>query len=107
MSPQPAEKRTLRLEGSGREFYEFPDRPAPDHQLKATLLAREGGPKSCAARLCRLTRSTCVRNEVQSQVLSLLVASMSMSAASLEDRGVSLPCLVNFHNYAFIFAILS
>lgn len=33
------------------------------------------------------------------QVLSVLIAMMSMSAASLDDRGVSVPSFVNFLNY--------
>eukprot|EP00752_Nemacystus_decipiens_P002872 g2673.t1 len=40
--------------------------------------------------------------ESYKNVLSFLIACMSMSAASLEDRGVSLPNLLNFLNYAFI-----
>lgn len=36
------------------------------------------------------------------QVLSLLIALASMSAASLDDRGVNLPSFVNFVNYALI-----
>lgn len=36
------------------------------------------------------------------QVLSVLIALMSMSAASLDDRGVNLPSFVNFINYSLI-----
>lgn len=39
------------------------------------------------------------------QVLSALIAVMSMSAASLDDRGVSLPSFVNFVNYSTIMVV--
>lgn len=39
---------------------------------------------------------------VLGQVLSVLIALMSMSAASLGDRGVNLPSFVNFINYTLI-----
>jgi len=108
MGPPSAEKTTLRLGSSGGEFYESSGRPtaADFDQQKATLLTREA-PLSCKERLLKLTRSTCFWNIVLGQLLSLLVAGMSISAASLEDRGVSLPCLVNFLNYAFIFVFFS
>ncbi|CAN0177044.1 unnamed protein product, partial [Laminaria digitata] len=41
------------------------------------------------------------------QVLSVLIATMSMSSASLNDRGVNLPCFVNFLNYGMITLIVS
>lgn len=39
------------------------------------------------------------------QILSLLIAMMSISAASLDDRGISIPSFVNFVNYGFIMAL--
>lgn len=104
MGPSLAEKTALRLGSSSGEFYESAGRPtgAEFDQQKAGL-ARDG-PVSC---LDKLRRSMGFRNILLGQVLSLLVASMSISAASLEDRGVSLPCLMNFLNYAFVFVFFS
>lgn len=39
------------------------------------------------------------------QVLSALIAMMSMSAASLHDRGVNLPSFVNFVNYSTLMVV--
>ena len=46
--------------------------------------------------------SSACRNILLGQVLSVLIATMSMSSASLSDRGVNLPCFVNFLNYGMI-----
>lgn len=53
-------------------------------------------------KLLQFAKSRCFRSIVLGQVLSFLIACMSMSAASLQDRGVNLPNLLNFLNYAFI-----
>ncbi|CBJ31019.1 conserved unknown protein [Ectocarpus siliculosus] len=45
------------------------------------------------------------RTMVLGQILSLLIAMMSISAASLDDRGISIPSFVNFVNYSFIMAL--
>lgn len=45
------------------------------------------------------------RTMILGQILSLLIAMMSISAASLDDRGISIPSFVNFVNYSFIMAL--
>lgn len=64
---------------------------------------------SISRRFCeqleKLPRSVCFRNIILGQVLSLLIAIMSMSAASLDDRGVNLPSFVNFVNYSTIMLV--
>lgn len=47
-------------------------------------------------------RNTIYGNIVLGQFLSLLIATMSMSTASLGDRGVNLPSLLNCINYAVL-----
>lgn len=59
----------------------------------------------CCEQLEKLPRSVCFRNIMLGQVLSLLIAIMSMSAASLDDRGVNLPSFVNFVNYSTIMLV--
>lgn len=96
--------RTLRLE-EGLSF----DAPfsSPDSQAQAVLPAQpvvspDGIASSCSRTEKPPRSSSACRNILLGQVLSALIATMSMSSASLNDRGVNLPCFVNFLNYGMI-----
>lgn len=72
---------------------------APDNPKVGNISRR------CCEKLAKLPRSVCFRNIMLGQVLSLLIAIMSMSAASLDDRGVNVPSFVNFVNYSTIMLV--
>lgn len=50
----------------------------------------------------RRRRKNMCQSLILGQVLSILIALASMSAASLDDRGVNLPSFVNLINYSLI-----
>ncbi|CAM9202490.1 unnamed protein product [Scytosiphon promiscuus] len=58
--------------------------------------------RKCCPKPKELPGSAAFRTVLLGQVLSALIALMSISAASLDDRGVNLPSFVNFINYVFI-----
>lgn len=72
------------------------------------------GRKRTPSSICTQTapRRPCAPEEIRQQnlcsglllgqVLSVLIALASMSAASLDDRGVNLPSFLNLMNYSFI-----
>lgn len=95
-----AEESTLRV--GVQQCYESSSAMAKTAGMMA--VPAEGG--TCCSRLAesvlQFAKSRCFRSIALGQVLSFLIACMSMSAASLDDRGVSLPNLLNLLNYAFI-----
>lgn len=94
MGAQP-EEATLRV---GVQCYESSSVP------RSTGMAVPHGTccSQLSEKLLKFAKSRCFRSIALGQVLSFLIACMSMSAASLDDRGVSLPNLLNFLNYGFI-----
>lgn len=93
-----AEETTLRV---GVQCYES----SASMPKSAGMAVPESDASCCSQlseRLLQFAKSRCFRSIALGQVLSFLIACMSMSAASLDDRGVSLPNLLNFLNYGFI-----
>lgn len=107
MSPQSADmdiSRTLRLE-AGDSCY---DEVAPRQKLavpEARTSIPDGMGSSSSGLDSKDSRKNVLNSIVLGQVLSLLIATISMSAASLDDRGVNLPSFVNFVNYSTIMIV--
>lgn len=97
--------RTLRLE-EGLNF-DGSSISSPDSQAQAVVrvqpvVSPDGIASSCSRTEKPARSNSACRNILLGQVLSVLIATMSMSSASLSDRGVNLPCFVNFLNYGMI-----
>lgn len=80
---------------------------SPDSQDQAVVPIQpvvnpDGIASSCSRTEKPARSSSACRNILLGQVLSVLIATMSMSSASLSDRGVNLPSFVNFLNYGMI-----
>lgn len=102
--PTDCNNRTLRLE-EGLSF--DGSISSPDSQAQAVVpvqpvVSPDGIATSCSRTEKPARSSSACRNILLGQVLSVLIATMSMSSASLSDRGVNLPCFVNFLNYGMI-----
>lgn len=61
--------------------------------------------RTCCTSLKKLPASAGFRTVMLGQLLSALIALMSISAASLDDRGVSLPSFLNFINYGNLMVV--
>lgn len=92
---------TLRLEGNG--YYTT---PWPEHHCTSPSKAvvPQSSPKKVMSFTCSSPPDKPAKRSIWTsimlgQVLSALIAIMSMSAASLDDRGVNLPSFLNFLNY--------
>ena len=99
--------RTLRLEEGGVSFDDTFSVPDSQDEAAAAVVpiqpvvSPDGIAISCS-RTEKPPRSSACKNILLGQALSVLIATMSMSSASLSDRGVNLPCFVNFLNYGMI-----